>query len=176
VNPEPIIKTKENFMISERRRIQIFLAPALLIWLAFPGHAESSKAGNPRDMGIGVAVGQPTGVAGKLWLDKNLAVDAFAGYHFSGDFDLHGDLLYHAFSILPIEHGRLPLYFGLGGRVLLGDDDQFGLRVPIGVSFLFPDNPIEVFGELAPVMKVTSGVAAYMDFLVGARVYINYLK
>jgi hypothetical protein len=144
--------------------------------LLCPSYAESSKVGNPRDIGIGLAVGQPTGVSGKYWLDTHVAVDGFLGYHFSDEFDMHADLLYHAFSLLPITQGRLPIYFGVGGRALLGDSDQFGFRFPVGVSYLFPDNPLEGFVELAPVMKVTSGIAAYMDFMVGARVYINYLK
>jgi hypothetical protein len=126
--------------------------------------------------GVGVALGQPMGATAKYWLTPSVAVDGMMGYHFNSNFDFHGDYLWHSFSSFNISSGRLPFYLGLGGRVLLGNDSQFGVRFPLGASYLFPSDPLELFAELAPVVKLTSGVGLDIDGLVGARIYINYLK
>jgi hypothetical protein len=143
---------------------------------AAPAGAVSSRVGSAEDFGFGVALGQPIGATAKYWLSSSAAVDAMAGYHFNSNFDMHADYLWHSFSSFYVSSGRLPFYFGLGGRVLLGDDSQFGMRVPLGLSYLFPTDPVELFAELAPVVKLTSGVGLDIDGVVGVRVYINYLK
>src|SRR3982751_3790765 len=98
------------------------------------------------------------------------------GYHFNHNFDTHIDYLWHSFSSFNVASGRLPFYAGAGARVLLGDSSQLGLRLPLGLSYLFPNDPIETFAEVAPVVRLTSGIGADIDGLVGVRFYINYLK
>src|SRR5260221_10518901 len=108
-----------------------------------PAHAVTSRVGSAQDLGIGTELGQPTGVTAKYWLSSTLAVDGAMGYHFNSNFDMHSDVLWHSFSSFDVSNGRLPFYVGLGGRVLFGDDSQFGARLPIGVSFLSSNQPME---------------------------------
>ncbi|OGR89430.1 MAG: hypothetical protein A2992_03405 [Elusimicrobia bacterium RIFCSPLOWO2_01_FULL_59_12] len=143
---------------------------------ARPARAVSSQVGAAEDLGVGIALGQPIGVTAKYWLSSSLAVDGAAGYHWNSNFDMHADYLWHSFSSFHLSSGRLPFYLGLGGRVLLGDDSQFGARFPLGASFLLPHDPIEFFAELAPVVKLTSGLGLDIDGLLGVRLYINYMK
>ena len=82
----------------------------------------------------------------------------------------------HSFSSFDVSSGRLPFYLGVGGRVLLGDSSQLGVRLPLGASYLFPNDPIETFAELAPVVRIIKGIGLDMDGVLGVRVYINYLK
>jgi hypothetical protein len=154
--------------------IALFLG--VLGFSSVPGQAISSRVGSADDLGVGVALGQPIGATAKYWLSPSIAVDAMAGYHWNHNFDMHADYLFHSFSSFNVSSGRLPFYTGLGGRVLLGDDSQFGFRIPIGASFLSASEPIELFSEIAPVIKITSGVGLDIDGLVGIRIYINYLK
>ena len=141
-----------------------------------PAEAITSRVGAAEDVGIGVAMGQPFGVTAKYWLSSDLAVDGAAGYHFNHNFDTHMDYLWHSFSSFNVSSGRLPFYMGVGGRVLLGNDSQLGLRAPVGVSYLLPNDPIEAFAEIAPVIKLIKGVGLDVDGLLGVRLYINYLK
>jgi hypothetical protein len=141
-----------------------------------PAGAITSRVGSAEDLGVGVALGQPIGVTGKYWLSSTTAVDAVAGYHFNSNFDMHADYLWHSFSSFDVQNGRLPFYFGLGGRVNLGNDSDFGFRLPIGVSFLPSSQPYEFFAEVAPVVVVAPGIGIDIDGLVGVRVYLNYLK
>ncbi len=154
----------------------IFCLIFSVVGVAPAAQAITSRAGAAEDVGLGVSLGQPMGVNAKYWLSSSLAVDGFMGYHFTGNFDTHLDYLWHSFSSFNVSSGRLPFYAGLGGRVLLGNDSQLGVRFPFGVTYLFPNDPIETFAELAPVVKLIKGVGADIDGLVGVRVYINYLK
>ncbi len=148
----------------------------LLVFQGQAAEAVSSRVGAAEDLGIGFALAQPMGVTGKYWLSSTSAVDAVMGYHWNSNFDMHADYLWHSFSSFYVASGRLPFYLGLGGRVLLGDDSQFGLRFPLGISYLLPNDPIEFFAEVAPVMKLTSGIGADIDGILGVRLYINYIK
>jgi hypothetical protein len=138
--------------------------------------AVTSRVGSAQDMGVGLAVGQPLGVTTKYWLSSTTAVDAFAGYHFNSNFDVHVDYLLHSFSSFDVANGRLPFYLGIGGRVNLGDESHFGMRLPVGASYLFPTDPIEVFAEIAPVVKLIKHVGLDIDGMLGVRIYVNYLR
>jgi hypothetical protein len=163
-------------MLNSKKHVFLALVLGLISSVTLSAQATSSKVGNTDDLGVGFALGQPMGATAKYWLSPTIAVDGAMGYHFNGNFDAHGDYLWHSFSSFYVASGRLPFYIGVGGRVLLGDDSQFGLRVPLGISYLFPNDPVEGFAELAPVVKLAKGVGADIDGVVGVRVYINYLK
>jgi hypothetical protein len=153
---------------------KFFLIGSLL--LAGYAQAVTSRVGTAQDLGVGFALGQPMGATGKYWLSSTTAVDAFAGYHFNSNFDMHADYLWHSFSSFNVASGRLPFYVGLGGRVNFGDDSHFGARFPIGLSYLHPTEPIELFAEVAPVVKLLKDIGADVDGQLGIRVYINYLR
>jgi hypothetical protein len=139
--------------------------------------AVTSRVGSAEDIGVGLALGQPMGVTGKYWLSSTTAIDGAAGYHFNKNFDMHSDYLWHSFSSFDIENGRLPFYFGIGGRVnLLGNDSNFGMRLPIGVSFLPSSEPYEFFAEVAPVVQLLTSIGIDIDGVVGVRIYLNYLR
>jgi len=147
-----------------------------ILWLAGPAQAVTSRVGSAEDVGVGIQLGQPMGVTGKYWLSSTSAVDAAAGYHFNSNFDMHGDYLWHSFSSFDVQNGRLPFYFGVGGRVMLGNDSNFGMRLPIGMSFLTSNEPLEFYVEVAPVVQLLTSIGIDIDGAVGVRIYLNYLK
>jgi len=149
---------------------------AALLALSVAAQAITSRVGNKEDLGIGFALGQPMGASAKYWLSSTEAVDAFAGYHFNSNFDVHADYLWHSFSSFDVTSGRLPFYLGLGARINLGNSSDLGMRVPFGASYLFSTDPIEFFAEVSPVVKLLKHIGVDMDGQVGVRVYINYLK
>lgn len=134
------------------------------------------RAGSAKDMGVGLTVGQPIGVTGKYWLSSTQAVDAFMGFHFNQNMDAHADYLWHFPSYIYVPSGRLPFYVGGGARILLGDSSQLALRFPIGLTYLFPHEPLETFVELAPVMRIVKGIGGDLDGHVGVRYYFRVTK
>ena len=133
----------------------------------FAATGDLNRQGN---LGLGIEVGQPIGVTGKLWLSDMSAVDAAMGYHWNHNFDVHADYLLHTNTFTSTMNGTLPLYVGLGGRVLAGDDTQFGLRIPFGISYLWRPHTIEFFAEIAPIVDL-SNFGADVDGSVGIRLY-----
>lgn len=125
-------------------------------------------------LGVGVIVGEPTGASVKYWLNDTLAVDGAAGwsFHDHSDFMIQGDLLWHDFELLPVSRGRLPVYVGAGGQTRFRNDhygNQVGLRVPVGVSYMFDNAPVDIFAEVAPVLDVAPSLRGEITGGIGIR-------
>lgn len=124
--------------------------------------------------GLGIIIGEPTGLSAKLWLNDRMAVDAAAGWslHDDSDFYLHSDFLYHKFDLIPVSSGRMPFYFGAGGFVRFRDEDrdnQAGIRVPVGVSYMFEKTPVDIFAEFAPGIDLTPSTRCDFTGGIGMR-------
>ena len=127
-------------------------------------------------MGVGLSLGNPTGLNGKYWLDSNKAVDgglAFSlGKH--SNFSLHSDYLIHndgAFYLNDVH--PLDLYFGIGGRMEFADDIEIGVRVPVGLAHKFEQESADVFAEVAPIVDFISKTGLELHILFGARYYFQ---
>lgn len=123
-------------------------------------------------LGAGVILGEPTGASFKYWFSNRMAGDLAVGwaFHEESDLELHGDALWHVFNLIPVSKGKLPLYFGIGGRVKFRDheDDRVGFRIPVGVDYLFPNAPVDAFAEVAPVIDFVP--TGHGDFSAGVGI------
>jgi hypothetical protein len=139
--------------------------------------ASNANGGNAGRFGAGIILGEPTGISLKYWLDDTLAFDGAIGASFNDDGDndssfyLHSDLLWHNFQLIPVSKGRLPIYFGVGGLVRFRDDEdnQVGVRVPVGLSYIFEDAPLDVFVEIAPAIDFAPDVRGEVTGGIGVR-------
>ena len=124
-------------------------------------------------IGVGVIVGEPTGLSGKMWMSNNTAIDLGLAWSFSGenDFHVHGDYLWHNFSLIKVEKGKLPIYFGVGARARFGTDTQIGVRFPVGLAYLFDQAPIDIFLEFAPIMDLIPDTKFDFNGAIGARFF-----
>jgi len=168
----------------ERNKMKKLAAAAIAICMA---SASYTHAQGKDGIGVGAIVGEPTGVSLKNWVDANRAIDAGVAWSFSENpsLHLHGDYLYHRFDVLsaPELKGRLPLYFGFGARMKFkeGNDGQgrndhdalLGVRVPLGISYLFSDVPIDIFLEIVPVLDLVPDTDFSFNAAIGARFYLS---
>lgn len=129
------------------------------------------------NVGLGIIIGEPTGFTGKMWWNDTVAFDGGLAWSFTDDenFNIHSDVLWHNWNVLQeafeINTGRLPLYYGFGGRLKISDDSRLGVRFVIGVSYMFDDAPIDIFGEMAPVMDIAPETTIRMNAGIGARIW-----
>ncbi|KAF0191133.1 MAG: hypothetical protein FD165_2065 [Gammaproteobacteria bacterium] len=137
--------------------------------------------------GVGIIAGEPTGITVKKWLDNRVAIDAAAAWSFSDNdsFQFHMDYLIHDYTVFhPKElKGRLPLYYGVGGRLKLRDNDNnknknnddtlVGIRVPVGVAYLLPNDPFEFFAEIVPTLDIAPETDLDINAALGFRYYFN---
>jgi len=155
---------------------QFFRGTIFAMLLAGPAFAANGP------LGLGVILGEPTGFSGKYFLDadRNRAIDMGLAWSLDDDsgFHIHGDYLLHNYSLLRdafhVTKGKLPLYYGLGGRFQFREhnhDDEFGLRIPLGMSYMFADIPIDLFAELAPVVNFVPDTGLDLEGGVGVRFY-----
>jgi hypothetical protein len=160
-------------MIAGRTHRRLLFALAGLVFSA-ASPVRAQKAGN---FGVGVALGNPTGVTGKYWVDGARALDFGLGY--STDLAFYGDYLWHSWTVLPQpSQGKLGGYLGVGGQVRALDSTEFGIRAVAGASYWLPEDPVEFFSELAPVFRLTPGNSVGLDAALGVRYYflISSLK
>jgi hypothetical protein len=139
-----------------------------------PGGSSGLSCDYVHKIGLGVTLGEPTGGSIKYWLNDTMAIDGAAGWssHDHTDFYMHGDLLWHNFDLIPVPRGRMPVYIGVGGLVRFrndGYDNQVGIRLPLGVDYMFENTPVDVFAEVAPAMDVSPDVRGDFTGGVGIR-------
>lgn len=145
-----------------------YLFTAVLVVAAY-----SFSGAQDKGFGLGIILGEPTGISGKQWLSANSAIDGAAAWNFGngGYLHLHADYLLHNYDVFKVKEGRLPLYYGIGGRVGFGDKTVVGLRGVVGIAYLFSGAPVDAFLEIAPIMDLVPGTSFHVHGGIGARFY-----
>ena len=119
-------------------------------------------AARPQGLGLGLMGGNPSGLSLKVWTGPHVALDAGLGYTlwYGRALSFHGDVLWHTNSLLQSsEDGYLPLYIGVGARVVMVSDPPYdklrvGLRVPLGFEYVFANAPFGLFLEVVPTFDL----------------------
>ena len=140
------------------------------------GVCGAASAQDARDIGAGIVLGDTLGATGKVWLDKYSAIDLNLGADSSsGNFTVSSDFLYHGWKALPQpSQGRLAAYIGGGPRIEARDDaTEFGLKALLGLSYFMPKNPLEFYGELGPLFRMSPNGGVYLIGGVGVRFYFR---
>ena len=126
---------------------------------------------------IGAVLGFPTGINAKYWFNRRASVDIAAAWAFEdgGSFEVHGDLLYNLFFVNTY-YGLMPFYFGVGGAVYFIDDPFVGVRIPIGLSYLFGEAPLSLTIEVVPIVGVAPTTEFRMGGGIGARLTFPFRR
>lgn len=156
--------------------LALLTAPALAI----------DRDGHP--FGLGVVLGQPTGLSGKVYLDpRTHALDfAVASTPWAGVYS-HLTYLWHPSVIASGSNVDVEWHVGVGGLVWtkswLYDRDRrgpwwardgdvaLGVRVPIGLDVNLGDPRLQFFGDIAVTAIAVPAPAPGVDAAVGARYY-----
>jgi hypothetical protein len=128
-----------------------------------------------KDFGLGIILGEPTGVSAKLWTSGENAFDFAAAWSFQGEGNLllQADYVWHIFRLIPVESGRLPFYVGVGAEVIFSHDPVLGVRVPLGLDYLFANAPVDIFVELVPILRLAPSTDFDFAGGIGARYWFN---
>jgi hypothetical protein len=126
--------------------------------------------------GLGIIIGEPTGITGKYWISQTGAIDGAAAWAFSheGAMHLHADYLYHKFELIKVQKGSFALYYGIGGRLQIGEHDTWlGLRIPVGMDYLFASDPFDIFFEVVPILDVAPDTDVSLNAAIGFRYWFK---
>lgn len=126
-------------------------------------------------IGAGIIVGEPTGLSFKYWLTEKTALDAGFAWSFVDEnaFQIQADYLIHNFSLIKVSEGKLPFYFGIGGRLKLSHDVILSVRVPLGLAYIFRDEPIDIFLEIVPILDLLPKTDFTISAAIGGRYFFN---
>lgn len=142
--------------------------------------------GQDHGLGLGVIIGEPTGLSAKVWISPVHALDVGVGWSIGSNWvgrprghdargrrvHYHLDHLWHAFSAIHA-NGRFPLYYGIGARLNAGAayDECLALRGVIGILWLPVDTVADFFMEIAPSFELLPASAFGLDAGLGVRYY-----
>lgn len=155
-----------------------WLALAVLA-LSTPALADdepAGAAGRPVEkgtLGVGIILGEPTGITARLYLKDDQAIQAAVGASFvANGIQADGDYVFHPVILQDRDTLVIPLYVGPGLRFIdyaggSNGSSHFaaGLRAVGGLLFDFKDVPLDAFIEIAGVLEY--------DFKDGAGVGLN---
>ncbi len=144
----------------------------LLVFNINPASAQNTDG----KLGVGIMIGEPTGISLKYWQSQRNAIDGGLAWSL-GQYDaihLHADYLWHNYSVFSdVDEGQLPFYYGIGGRLVLADNESvIGIRVPVGLNYLFEEAPVGLFLELAPTINLAPSTDFDIGGALGIRIHL----
>jgi hypothetical protein len=139
-----------------KRNLSILMLMVAVVVMALVAAVRPARA----EVGIGIFVGQPTGLDLKLDLQRKTALDIVAGW--KGFEDRNHDGYAHLTFLVNLGNARgssivVPFRLGIGGAVWdrggdFGDDINVAVRAPFEVGIRFRRTPLEIYGEVALVL------------------------
>jgi hypothetical protein len=138
-------------------------------------HAHAANAQESREFGLGIIIGDPTGVSGKYLVSPEFAIDGAVGLGLIGGDKLHVhvDFLWQ-FDIKRWSSAQLDLYLGVGPKLGIKDkrddtDLRIGARAPFGLAMMFLEAPFDVFVEVAAGLWLVRKPGFDLDVAIGGR-------
>lgn len=147
----------------------------LLILMASVMFLGQNAAAQDRGFGLGVILGEPTGVSVKGWISSQSAFDAAFAWSFRRDgfLHMHADYLWHFQDIVNTSQ-RVNPYIGIGGRIAARDGSAVvGARIPFGIAWIPSDSPVDIFLEIAPIIDLTPDTEINANGGLGIRFYFR---
>ncbi|MFN0159167.1 MAG: hypothetical protein ACKVRP_13985 [Bacteroidota bacterium] len=147
--------------------MKYFLFIVMLVFVASPVDAQE------KGFGLGIILGEPTGLSAKTWTSGNNAIDAGLAWSFRGRgfFHLHADYLWHFPNAITSSERFVP-YVGVGGRFgAVKRDGILGIRVVGGLAYWPRGVPLDVFVEFAPILDLIPATEMSANGGIGARFY-----
>lgn len=136
--------------------------------------AVGTASAQEKNVGLGFIIGEPTGIDVKINLTKIHALEFALAWSLSDENDLHiqGDYLWHKYDVIKLNNSdEMPLFFGIGGRIILREDvdDVVGVRFPVGLDYIFANYPFDIFVEIVPILDLAPDTDFDLEGALGAR-------
>jgi len=146
----------------------------LTVFCIIAGAASAQSGG----FGLGIMIGEPTGLSWKQWLGHRTALDGGVAWSLDRDASthIHVDYLFHDLDAIRAEDDVIPVYYGIGGRIKLAEgkhDDWIGVRVPLGLCYQLRTAPLDFFVEVVPIMDLVPDTDFDLNAAIGVRYFFG---
>lgn len=130
-----------------------------------------------KDIGIGVGIGTNSGASIKKWINEKIALEGFLSI-IENYKALYLDILWHNYESIPPGDltGKLPLTYGAGFQITSNQKNKTGIRLNIGIDYLFKEIPFDFFSTLSPTLIITEKIKLQLNVSLGLRYYLNNAK
>jgi len=129
-----------------------------------------------KGFGLGVVLGEPTGISAKFWLTSGTALDFGLGYSFTSSnsvFDFYVDYVFHNSNMINSEENFV-VYYGPGARLKIKEStSRLGIRGVIGILWLPRGTNFDVFVEVAPILDIIPATKFDFSGGIGGRYFFN---
>jgi hypothetical protein len=172
------------------KKLVRFFCIAAVVVSTSAAYAAPRTSATAHPFGLGLVLGEPTGLSAKLWTEPYKAIDFGLAFSLDSYFLIFSDYLFHFKGAFGSSHtflNQLTPYLGIGGllafasytndgkhRHFYGTHDSaigLGARVPLGIEWIAPDPRIGVFIEIVPGLAIIPRTAGFVDAGIGARYY-----
>ena len=149
------------------RKLTFFISASLLLL----GSVAEAKGRT----GLGIIFHEPTGVSLKHWINRKTAIDGAFAWAFDDEdaAQLHFDLLFHHTALSSSNGARLPLYYGLGAKIVFEDETRLGIRIPLGCYIILSTIPLDIFAEVVPLLYIAPDSEFSFTWAFGIRYFIQ---
>lgn len=148
-------------------RLRYLIILTIMASLAF-----TKAAFGARDFGIGVFIGQPSGIKAAFSLRESLHLNGGAAWALNDWLLVFADCQVEDYIGPWSLHWRW--YYGLGAYAGIPEtrDGVFGVRIPLGVSYHLPYTSFEIFGEVVPALRLIPDTKARFQGGVGFLIWL----
>ena len=143
-----------------------------------------------RDLGLGVFIGEPTGLSATIATAPNQEIRPLLAYSFDNYLFLSADydFRYPSASWLPAGLKHLIPYVGVGGALFISSGATpgekhgpfdgsgsvgLGLRVPLGIQYRLVQSPIEFSAEIVPGLSLAPSTSFLFQGGIGVTYFIK---
>ena len=150
--------------------------------------ATASDGARSDELGLGIMLGEPSGISGRLNLSSKTALDFGLAFSANSDVLLLVDYLFkfpHSFHSSSQFLSQLTPYVGIGGALGAASQSSWfrsnfytsssrlilGVRIPLGLEWRPTVPSIGVFAEVAPGLTVLSSTQGFCEGDLGIRFY-----
>jgi hypothetical protein len=142
-----------------------------MILLSLPGLSKNRK------YGLGVIIGEPTGISGNYRLNTQNNISAALA--FNSDIYMHGIYSFQKPNSFKVDQFKFGWYFGIGGQLQFKKDTSdnnekkyfMGPRGVIGVNLPIERDEFDIFGETALFLSILPKTDVIISLSVGGRIY-----
>jgi hypothetical protein len=166
------------------RVLRRYMLAVGLLCILFSIEVADGQATESAPIGIGVLLGEPTGLTLKVWTNPRDAVTFEVGESYFGlprvqiDYNVHTGGEYSALRIyggpgiaVGFNNNSRTGFFGSDGSGLDRDNNPaFGVRLILGLDII--PRPFEFFMEGGPLIGLSPGFGTALDLAVGVRLYL----
>jgi hypothetical protein len=159
----------------------------MLMALAFAPAEAATEIGTSRPFGLGIQLGSPSGLTGKVYLGgRRNAIDFLVGGPYSDNYwwgGIWAQAAYH-WHITELTSGdgvAIPFRVGVGGFVSTYrygwwdggryGDAVIGARVPVGLDFDLEMAPVQFWVEVGAEVTILPPLGVGVDGGIGVRYY-----